>query len=88
MRNIQAVGNKLISLHTKHPTLYNIKYLVKSPFISEWCDTFFSNYQKMAISTTFNTPFLCYLLPPNAKILRPIIYVRVKKTDIDNRNNL
>ena len=39
----------------------------------------------MAKSTTFSAPFLRYSLPPETKILCPRIYLRVKKTVIDNQ---
>ena len=41
----------------------------------------------MAISTTFNEPFLLSSLPPNTKILRPRIYFRVKTTEIENQHD-
>ena len=42
----------------------------------------------MATSTTFSAPFLRSVLPPNTKILRPIIPLRVKTNDIENTYNL
>ena len=42
----------------------------------------------MATSTTFSAPFVRSLLPPNAKILRPIISFRLETTDIDNQYHL
>ena len=39
----------------------------------------------MTKSITFSAPFLLSLLPPDTKILRPIISFRVKTTDIDNQ---
>ena len=42
----------------------------------------------MATSTTFSAPSLRSLLPPDTNILRPIIYFRVKTTDIGNQYDL
>ena len=42
----------------------------------------------MATSTTFSAPFLHSSLPPDTKILIPIISFRVKTTDIDNQYDL
>ena len=40
----------------------------------------FSKYEKMATSTTFSAPFLRSLLPPDTKIFRPRIFLRVKNS--------
>ena len=42
----------------------------------------------MAKSATFSAPFLRYLLPPNTKILKTRISIRVKTTDIDNQYDI
>ena len=42
----------------------------------------------MATFTTFSEPILRYLLPLNTKILIPIIYFRVKTTDIDKKYDI
>ena len=47
LRHIQGIGNKLISLHTKLPTPYNIGDVVNSPLISYWYDSIFANYEKI-----------------------------------------
>ena len=88
IRHIQAIGNKLISLFTKPPTPVNIVDVVKTPLISEWYDSFFSNYKKMATFPKFSAPFLRYLLPPNKNTLRPRIYFRVRTTDIENQYHI
>ena len=59
--------------------------MVKSPLVSDWYDSIFSNYETMAKSTTFSAPFLRSSLPPDTKILCPGIYFRVNKTDIENQ---
>ena len=82
IRHIKAIGNKLISLPTKPPTPDNIGDVVNSPLISEWYNSIFSNYEKMAASTTFSAPLIGPFLSPNTKILRSRIYFRVKTTDI------
>ena len=38
IRHIQAIFNKLMSLHTKPPTPDRIGYLVKIPLQSDWYD--------------------------------------------------
>ena len=48
----------------------------------------FSNYEKMATSTTLSAPFLCYLIPTDTKILRTRISFMIKTTDIDNQYDL
>ena len=80
--------NKLISLPTKNPTPDHIVDLVKSPLRSECYDSIFWNYEKMVVSKTFRAQFLRSLLPPDTKILRPRISLRVKKTDIENQYDL
>ena len=62
IRHIQAIGNKLFSLPKKSPTPYHILDLVKTPLISQWYDSIFSNHYKMERSTTFSAPFYatCY----------------------------
>ena len=42
--HIKAIGNKLISIPTKHPTPFHIVNVVKIPLISEYYDSIFSNY--------------------------------------------
>ena len=79
IRHIQAIGNKLSSPPTTPPTPDHIEDVFNRPLRSEWYHSIFSNYEKMATSTTFSAPFLRSLLPPDAKILRPRIYVWVKK---------
>ena len=84
--HIQAIGNKIITLPKKPPTPDHD--VVKSPITYEWYDLIFSNYEKMATSTTFSAPFLRSLLPPYIKILRPRISFRVKTTNIDNQYDI
>ena len=79
IRHIQNIGNNLIIIPTKTPTPYHIRNVVKSPLISEWYDSMYSNYEKMAGPTTFSAQFLHSLLPPDTKILIPRVYFRVKK---------
>ena len=79
---------KLISLPTKPPTTYHIGGVVKSPLKSEWFDSKFSNYEKMATSTTFSALFLRSLLPTKTKKFRPTISFRVKTTDIDKKYDI
>ena len=79
---------KLISIPTKPPTPDHIGDVVKRPLISEWYDSIFSNNEKMETSTTFSAPFLSSSLPPDTKILRPIISFMVKTTDIDNQYDI
>ena len=88
IRHTQAIGNKIIILSEKIPTSYHIGDVVKSPLISECYESILSNHEKMAKSTTFSAPFLRSLLIPNTKIFIPIIFFRVKKTDIDNQHDL
>ena len=42
----------------------------------------------METSTTFSAPFLLSSLPPDTKMLRPRIYFKLKRTDIDNQYDL
>ena len=77
--HIQEIGNKLISIPTKPSTPDHIGDVVKIPLRSEWCDSIFSNYEKVERSTTFSAPFLRSSLPPETKILRPRIYFRLKQ---------
>ena len=79
IRNIHVIGNKLISLTFYNPAPDNIVDVFKSLLISDWYDPMFSNYEKMAKSTTFSAPFLCSSLPPDTKILRPGISYKVKQ---------
>ena len=71
--------NKIIRPHTKHPIQYHNGYVVKSPLRSDLYDSFFSNDEKMAKSTTFSAPFSRYSLPLDTKILRHRTYFRVKQ---------
>ena len=73
-----GTGNKLISLPTKPTAPDHIGYVVNITLKYEWYDSIFKNYDKMTTSTIFIAPLLRSLLPPNAKILRPIIYFKVK----------
>ena len=85
IRHIQSIGNKLISLTTKYSKPDNIGDIVMSTLISDWHDSFFSNYEKMAKSTICGALFLRSLLPPSTKIPRPRIYFRLETTEIDNQ---
>ena len=64
--NQTHTGNweKLISIPTKPPTPDHIGDVVKRPLISEWYDSIFSIYEKVAPPTTLSAPFLRSLLPP------------------------
>ena len=42
----------------------------------------------MEKSTTFSAPFLLSSLLPDTKIIRPMIYFRVKITDIENQYDI
>ena len=48
----------------------------------------FSYYEKVSTSITLSEPFLRSLLPPNTKILGPIISFRVKTTENENPYDL
>ena len=58
------MGGKLIRLHTNPIIPYYIVDVVKIPLRSEWHDSIFKHYDKMAKSTTFSAPFLRSLLSP------------------------
>ena len=88
IRHIKAIWNKLISLPTTPATPDHIGDVVKIPLRYEWCDSIFSNYEKISTSTTFSAPCLISSLPPYTKILRSRISFRVKTTSIYNQPDL
>ena len=88
IRHIKAIWNKLISLPTTPATPDHIGDVVKTPLRYEWCDSIFSNHEKMSTSTTFSAPFLLSSLPPETNIFRSRIYFRLKTTDIYNQPDL
>ena len=85
---LQSIENKTTIINTKPPTPDHIGDVFKSPLRSEWYDSIFSNYEKMATSTTSSAPFLSSLLPSNTKILTPKISFRVKTNDTDNQYDI
>ena len=71
---VQSVANKLVILKTKPYTPYHISYVAKIPLLDEWCDSIFSNYDRMEKSTTFSVHLLCYIITRTLKILCPWIF--------------
>ena len=81
---MQSIGNKIINLHTNNPAPDHFVEVFNIPFISDWLDSVFSNYDKIRISTAFSALFLRSSLTTYTKILFPRISFRVKTTDIEN----
>ena len=77
IRYIQAISDKIISLPTRTSTPDNIGDVVNIPLRSEWYNSIFSNYEKMATPKTSSAPFLCSSLPPDKIIIRTRISFRV-----------
>ena len=88
IRHIQEIGETLISLPTKPSTPYHIGYVVNIPLRFDWYYSIFFNDEKMEKSTTSSAPFLLSSLSSDTKIIRPMIYFRVKITDIENQYDI